>query len=408
MPRPKQFRTILILLGVFSLTAAAYVWWPRSADWTAAELATLQTLGLDNLPPLPPDPSNQYAGDSRAAALGQKLFFDTRFSVNGQVACGTCHLPQLGFQDGLPLGQGVGQTGRRTMPIAGTAYSPWLFWDGRKDSQWAQALGPLESAVEHGGSRTQYAHLIDTYYRDEYEAIFGPLPDLTGLPAAAGPVDDPTALAAWEAMSAADQEAVNQIFVNMGKAIAAYERTLPPQPTRFDAYVQAAVAGDTAVMRELFTADEAAGLRLFIGQANCIRCHNGPLLTDNDFHNTAVPQAPGLPEDLGRAAGAPQVVADEFNCLSPYSNAAPEQCAELRFILAEGEQLIRAFKPSSLRGVAQRPPYMHSGQIATLEDVLIHYNTAPAAPAGHSELEPLNLSPAELAQLLAFLQTLNE
>lgn len=408
MPHTKRLPLIIALLGLLGLSVVAYIWWPRTDAWTAAELSTLQTLGLDSLPPLPADPSNQFADDPRAAALGEKLFFDTRFSANGQVACGTCHRPDLGFQDGLPLGQGVGQTDRRTMPVVGTAYSPWLFWDGRKDSQWAQALGPLESAVEHGGSRTQYAHLMAAAYRAEYEAIFGPLPDLAGLPTTAGPINDPTARTAWETMSTAEQEAVTQIFVNMGKAIAAYERTLLPQPTRFDAYVQAAVAGDTAVMRELFTADEVAGLRLFIGAANCIRCHNGPLFTDNDFHNTAVPSVPGLPADVGRAAGAPQVLADEFNCLSAYSDAAPEQCAELRFILAKGEQLIRAFKPPNLRGVAHRPPYMHAGQIATLEEVLDHYNSAPAAPAGHSELEPLHLSPAELADLLAFLQTLNE
>ena len=60
------------------------------------------------------------------------------------------------------------------MTVVGAAYSPWLFWDGRKDSLWAQALGPLESPVEHGGTRTQYAHLIDRYYRSDYEALFGP------------------------------------------------------------------------------------------------------------------------------------------------------------------------------------------------------------------------------------------
>jgi cytochrome c peroxidase len=294
------------------------------------------------------------------------------------------------------------------MPIAGTAYSPWLFWDGRKDSQWAQALGPLESPVEHGGTRTQYAHLIAAHYRAEYKALFGPLPDLSSLPATAGPVVDPAALAAWEAMSPADREAVTQIYANMGKAIAAFERTILPAPTRFDAYVQAVLENDNRTMRAAFTADEVAGLRLFIGPANCTRCHNGPLLTDNDFHNTAVPALPNLPEDTGRAAGTAQVLADEFNCLSPYSDAAPEQCAELRFMLSEGEQLMRAFKPPSLRGVAARPPYMHAGQFATLEEVLAHYNNAPAAPAGHSELEPLNLSPIELGQLLAFLQTLNE
>ena len=88
------------------------------------------------------------------------------------------------FQDGTPLANGVGVTNRRTMTLIGTAYSPWLFWDGRKDSQWAQALGPMESPVEHGSNRTYYAHLIDQFYRAEYEAIFGTLPEVRHLPMA--------------------------------------------------------------------------------------------------------------------------------------------------------------------------------------------------------------------------------
>lgn len=408
MLRSKVTLILLAILIVMGIGAALYAFWPRADRWTEAETATLRTLWLDSLPPLPADPSNQFADDPAAAALGESLFFDVRFSSNGQVSCGECHLPQLGFQDGLPLAQGVGTANRRTMPIAGTAYSPWLFWDGRKDSQWAQALGPLENPVEHGGTRAQYAHLIAAHYLTEYEALFGPLPDLSGLPTAAGPVDEPSARAAWEALSPADQETITRIFVNVGKAIAAYERTLMPASTRFDDYVAAVLAGDTRAMNAAFTDDEAAGLRLFMGEANCIRCHNGPLLTDNDFHNTAVPAIPNLPEDTGRAAGAMQVLADEFNCLSAYSDAAPEQCAELRFMLSEGEQLLRAYKPPSLRGAAQRPPYMHAGQFATLEETLAHYNTAPAAPAGHSELEPLALTATELNQLLAFLRTLND
>ena len=397
-----------LVLAVIGVGAALLAFWPRTERWTEAEVATLRTLWLGSLPPLPADPSNQYADDPGAVALGEKLFFDARFSLNGQVSCGTCHLPELGFQDGRSLALGVGVTDRRTMPISGTAYSPWLFWDGRKDSQWSQALGPLENPVEHGGTRTQYAHLVADQYRAEYEVLFGPLPDLSHLPAAAGPVDDPTVRAAWEAMTPADQEAVNQIFVNVGKAIAAFERTILPTPTRFDTYVQAVLENDAQTMRTVLTEAEVAGLRLFIGPANCTQCHNGPLLTDNDFHNTAVPTVPNLPEDSGRTAGAAQVLTDEFNCLSPYSDAAPEQCAELRFMLSEGEHLLRAFKPPSLRDVAQRPPYMHAGQFATLEETLAHYNTAPDAPAGHSELEPLNLSVTELEQLLAFLQSLNE
>jgi cytochrome c peroxidase len=294
------------------------------------------------------------------------------------------------------------------MTLIGTAYSPWLFWDGRKDSQWAQALGPWESPVEHGGDRTQYAHLAAAYYRAEYEALFGALPDLTGFPDHAGPaVGDPAAVAAWATLAPEQQMTLSRIYANLGKAVAAYERRLLPGPTRFDAYVAAVTAGDDATAAATFTADEAAGLRLFIGEARCTDCHNGPLLTNNAFHNTGVPPVAGLPEDTGRLSGAQQVLADEFNCLGPFSDAAPEECGELRFLVADDHDLNRKFRPPSLRGVAQRAPYMHAGQFATLEDVLRHYNTAPSAPAGHSELQPLRFSEREMSELIAFLRTLS-
>lgn len=402
----------LVLAGVL-LTFAAGVLLGCSSQpdvWSEAEVEILRTLWIGSLPPLAPDPSNQYSDDAKAAAFGEKLFFDTRFSVNGEVACATCHDPQKNFQDGLPRAQGVGTTNRRAMPIAGTAYSPWLFWDGRKDSQWSQALGPLENPVEHGGTRTQYVKLIQTYYKDEYEALFGDLPDFSDtsrFPESAAPVSDEVAAANWEAMTPEDREAVTLVYVNMGKAIAAYERTILPGESRFDQYVQAILASDTAAAETILTADEIAGLKLFIGDANCTRCHNGPLLTDNDFHNTGIPAIENLPQDTGRALGAQQVLADEFNCLSPYSDAAPEDCDELKFMLAEGEVLIRAFKPPSLRDVAQRAPYMHAGQFTTLKGVLTHYNEAPPAPMGHTELEQLHLSDDQLDQIIAFLGTLS-
>jgi len=404
-------RILIGLAGVAVVVAiAAYLLWPRS-EWSQDEITPLRGLWIGSLPALPPDPSNKVADDERAVALGQQLFFDTRLSSNGKVACASCHLPEQDFQDGKPLGQGVGTTARRTMPIAGTAYSPWLFWDGRKDSQWAQALGPLESPVEHGGSRAQYAHVIDQRYRAAYEALFGPLPDLSDtarFPAAAGPVADSTARAAWERMAPADRDAISRVYANIGKAIAAYERKIVPGPSRFDQYVEALTTGDTAAMQATLTPDEVAGLRLFVGKAGCINCHNGPLFTNNDFHNTGVPVAPGLPEDTGRAKGVRQVLADEFNCLSRYSDAAPEECGELRFAKSDDHALERQFKPPSLRNVAERAPYMHAGQFATLREVLHHYNRAPAAPAGHSELKPLRLSETELAQLEVFLRSLSE
>jgi cytochrome c peroxidase len=402
---PKRYRSlVLIFSGILLFIAACSAVLPTR--WSEDELAVLKNLWIGSLPPLPADPSNQYADHPDAEAFGQQIFFDTRFSSNGKVACATCHLPDQLFQDGTPLASGVGTTNRRTMTILGTAYSPWLFWDGRKDSQWAQALGPLESPVEHGGNRTLYAHLIAEFYADEYTALFGPLPDISTLPRNAGPVADADAAAHWEAMSPEEQETVTRIYVNMGKSIAAYERHLNPGLSRFDQYVKA-VLNDDPSAGDILTPDEIAGLKLFIGEANCINCHSGPLFTNNDFHNTGVPAAKGLPNDVGRSLGAQQVLADEFNCLSVYSDATPDQCSELNFLVIDEHQQERQYKPPSLRNVAGRGPFMHAGQFATLEEVLNHYNTAPAAPAGHSELQPLNLTEKQIAQLIAFLKTLD-
>jgi cytochrome c peroxidase len=378
-----------------------------AARWTPDQRALLRSLTLASLGPLPADPSNRHADDGAAAALGHRLFFDTRLSGNGAVSCASCHMPRRDFQDGRALGEGVGTTARRTMPVAGTAYSPWQFWDGRADSQWAQALGPLESAVEHGGSRTQYARVVAAHYREAYEAVFGPLPALDGLPAAAGPVADTALAAAWRRIPATRQEDVSRVFANIGKAIAAYERRIQFAPSRFDRYVEAELAGGPHTPESAFTRDEEAGLRLFVGKARCVTCHNGALLTDNYFHNTGVPTpAVALPPDSGRAVGARQAVAGEFACTSRYSDA-PEGCEELRFTVTEGPELVRAYKTPSLRNVARRAPYMHAGQVATLSDVVAHYDRAPAAPAGHSELVPLRLSPAERRQIEAFLHTLS-
>jgi cytochrome c peroxidase len=280
-----------------------------------------------------------------------------------------------------------------------------MFWDGRKDSQWSQALGPWESPVEHGGSRAQYAHLVATNYRAEYEAIFGRLPDLARIPSHAGPVDDPAARAAWQRMRPAERDRVTAVFVNMGKAVAAYERRIAYGPSRFDRYA-AALRESGRAPEGILSDDEADGLRLFVGKARCTSCHSGPLLSDFAFHNTGVPQAAGLPADAGRTAGAAQVKGDEFNCRSRWSDA-PGSCAELEFLADTGTSLLRAFKTPSLRNVALRPPYMHAGQFRTLDDVLRHYDGAPAAPAGTSELQPLRLTATERRQLLAFLGALS-
>lgn len=376
--------------------------------WSSAEREILRSLSIESLGPVPADPSNRYADDARAASLGHELFFDPSLSGNGRISCGTCHVPARDFQDSKPLAEGIaGTTARRTMPVAGTAHSPWLFWDGRSDSQWSQALGPLESAVEHGGTRVQYAHVIAERYRARYEAVFGALPDLSGLPEQAGPVADSGWRRAWDRIPAERREAVSRVYANIGKAIAAYERRIGFAPSRFDRYLAVELSGGAHTPASAFSREEEAGLRLFIGKGSCINCHNGALLTDNHFHNTGVPTpAIALPADSGRATGVRQAVTGEFSCTSPYSDAVPDACEELRFAVTEGEELVRAFKTPSLRNVALHAPYMHAGQIGSIEDAIAHYDSAPPAPSGHSELRPLGLTMKERRQLAAFLRTL--
>ena len=390
---------ILILFATIATVTAS-----GRGGWTSAQLEELRSMSLAELDSLPRDPTNRVADDPRAADLGRRLFFDTRLSANGRVACSTCHQADRGFQDGIALANGVGTTARRTMPIAGMARSPFLFWDGRKDSLWAQALGPLESPVEHGGTRAQYAHVIAESYAPEYEELFGVLPDLSRVPRSASPVADREAASAWNALSTAQRDDVTRVFVNVGKAVAAYERRIEFAASRFDKYVAGLTSGQPG--QSILTDDEIAGLRLFIGRANCTQCHNGPLFTSNEFHNTGVPPRPELAIDHGRLAGATAVLSDEFNCRSRWSDARA-QCAELEFIVTGEHTLDRAYKVPSLRNVADRAPYMDAGQFATLADVLDHYNRAPAAATGHSELRPLRLKAVELRQLEAFLGTLS-
>lgn len=400
-------RLALLLSSAVAGALAALGSRAAAPHWSPEQRTMLQSLSLSSLGALPNDPSNRVADDARAAAFGERLFFDTRLSANGKVACATCHVPEKDFQDGTPLAHGVGTTARRTMPIAGTAHGAWFFWDGRADSQWAQALGPLESAAEHGGSRAQYAHVVEANYRREYEALFGPFPRLDGIPAHAGPVADTAWRTEWRRIAPARQEEISRVYANIGKSIAAYERRIELQPTRFDRYVDAELAGGAHTPESRLSGDEERGLRLFIGKANCVTCHNGARFTDDHFHNTGVPRAVGLPEDSGRAVGVRQAVAGEFNCTSKYSDAKHGDCDELRFATTEGAELVRAYKTPSLRGVAERAPYMHAGQIATLTDVIAHYDRASRAPAGHSELKPLRLSVDERRQLEAFLRTLS-
>ncbi|WP_095199844.1 cytochrome-c peroxidase [Mesorhizobium carmichaelinearum] len=377
-------------------------------DFSDAEKKTIASLALNTLPLLKPDTTNRFADVPAAAALGSTLFFDLGMSRDGTVSCSTCHKIDRQFQDDLPQAVGVGRTNRRTMPLAGVARDPWFFWDGRRDSLWAQALTPLENPLEQAGNRATYAHYIKARFGERYERIFGPLPDFSGVPLNASPLGNEAEKAAWNTMNDAQRDAINRVFANIGKAIAAFERSIEPSQSRFDRFALDLATGAEPKGDAVFTPEEIRGLKLFIGKANCVTCHNGPRFTDSSFHNTGVPPVADLPPDRGRIDAVAQVQADPFNCFGAYRDGDVVACGELRFMVKDAPQLIRAYKTPSLRGAATRPPYMHAGQFSSLDEVVAHYAKAAPSVEGVSEIHPLQLSDRERAALVAFLKTLAE
>jgi len=209
-------------------------------------------------------------------------------------------------------------------------------------------------------------------------------------------------------MSDQQRDAVNRVFSNIGKAIAAFERSIMPPQTRFDRFAVDLATGAEPKGGDAFSIQEMLGLKLFIGKANCVTCHNGPRFTDNSFHNTGVPPVVDLPLDRGRIDAVGQVEADPFNCLGAFRDGEASACGELRFMVKDAPQLIRAYKTPSLRGAATRPPYMHAGQFSSLDEVVAHYAKAAPSVEGVSEIHPLELSDRERAALVAFLKTLAE
>ncbi|MCC6779415.1 MAG: cytochrome-c peroxidase [Hyphomicrobiales bacterium] len=381
MQRFVRIAITAVLAGASTLALAQ-----SPSEWSPEERELLSTLTLSALSKLAPDPSNKYGDDPRAADLGHRLFFDRRLSSNGRVACATCHEPERDFTDGKPLSVGVGVTPRNAPTVIGAAYNSWFFWDGRKDSQWSQALASIENPLEHDMPRARIIAVIrdNPDLARDFVAIFGPLPSVD------------------------DRDGVNRAFANVGKAIAAYERRILPGRAKFDRYVDAVLAGRKPAPADELTLDERQGLHVFLSDqlGRCLRCHSGPLFTNQHFHNLGVAEPGGEGREEGRLVGVETVLADEFNCKGRYSDARPEQCDELTFARRNGPELRGAFKVPTLRNLPKTAPYLRVGNKARLEDAMWHYRNLPRARIGESELNDLPITGVEFDQLEAFLRTL--
>lgn len=371
----------------------------------------LSKMSPENLEP-PQDPTNRVAGNSRAEKLGQFLFYDERLSGEGRVSCATCHPPSNGFSDTTPFSETPnGTTGRHAPTLLNVGYAEWMFWDGRRDTLWNQAVVPLENPVEMAGSRLEVAHLIyrDDQLKEAYEEIFSPLPDLSDtdrFPEEGRPTSEETAHNEnWESMEEEDRERINRITINVLKCIAAFEMKLVSMNAPFDTFVAGMREGDSGKIEEI--SDEAIeGARLFAGRAKCTGCHSGPTLSDEAFHNVGFREGR---EDLGRKEGIKKWRNSEFHAASEYSDAPNGVQANRVKLLSSKEGGEGAIKTPPLRNVSKTAPYGHSGAFDSLMEVLEFYNELPHKPAvgvRDNELDELNFGEGELKAIVAFLESL--
>ncbi|MDP3277536.1 MAG: cytochrome c peroxidase [Deltaproteobacteria bacterium] len=341
---------------------------PRSMPLGEHELAEDQmdmVRAMARIPAPPPSLGNHYADDPRAAAMGERLFRDTALSSGG-VSCASCHDPARDFTDGRATGQGVRglRGGRNTPTVRFAGYTQWLFWDGRADSAWSQAIGPIENPIEMEGTRLQAAHVLYDRYRTEYEAVFGAMPALADnvrFPLQGKPGD-----AAFDGMAPADQIAIHRVYANLGKSLEAYERTLRFAPSAFDRFVM----GD----RTALTAAQQVGMHHFFS-TGCIQCHHGPMMTDDSFHNITIPtgRADGM-ADVGRYDAIAQVMGSLFNAGGMFSDDPVGARAHLDGLTAVPLQRGMIHTPG-LRGVARTGPWGHGGTFVRLEDLMKHYGS---------------------------------
>jgi cytochrome c peroxidase len=321
-------------------------------EWTL--INTLSPL-LD----LPLDTTNKYRDSPAASLLGQKLFFEPRLSgpiqtgtsQEGQlgaigekykIACRNCHMPEskwlfdIRSNNGgaIPNATALGSLWmtRNVSSIVNTVFyvhaksgAHWRENDGYSDSEWFDAQSEPEGPPVQNGSRLQLAHVIFEHYSQEYTAAFPDWPldpslsDYTRFPATGSPYTDTSN---WNSLSSGDKELVNRILVNYGKAIESYLRKLVSRNAPFDRYV----AGDSSAI----SLDAKKGLKLFIGKAGCIHCHNTPLFSDDDFHviglhidTTLSPHAD--PTEIGRATNQalicnPAIADGDFNVNGHFSD----------------------------------------------------------------------------------------
>jgi len=352
-------------------------------------LSDTEIAGIIRHGPWPPkqrtDASNRVSGKRSAAAFGELLFFEPRFSANGEVACSTCHDPQLGWADGKALAGGLERLDRNTQSLFNVSGNRWFGWDGRNDSLWAHGIGPLLDEREMGSTPEKIASTLrrDRALRQRYLDVFGVSPE------ARQPLD---------------------LVVDVAKAMAAFQETLTTGRTAFDVFRDALARNDFEAAQD-FPAPARRGAALFVGRGRCNLCHIGARFTNDEFDDAGVPYFTGPGRvDRGRFEGIKKLRASPFNQLGRYNDAPELASGWATAQVTQTHRTFGQFKVPSLRQLTRTAPYMHNGSLKTLRDVVDHYSNIDLERI-HSDavpvLAPLNLTERESEDLVAFLESLS-
>ena len=303
--------------------------WPKAF---VAEGVAFQELGLLSASPI----VTQMDAEKDVIELGKALFFDTRLSSSEKISCATCHQPELNWTDGKP--KSIGHEGAMNKRNSPTIQNSWfykkLFWDGRARDLQDQAFAPIRSESEMNSEMPDIMRKLRNIkgYQQLFQKAFG---------------DDD----------------INPF--RMTEAIATFEKTISSRKSRFDEFLEG--------NKKALTNSELSGLHLFRTKARCINCHNGPMFTDNSFHNSGF---------SGSDDGYYKVTHNDKD--------------------------MGKFKTPSLRDVALTGPWMHDGQFKDLEQIISRYSIAKF-PQGETDtlLRNIGLNTREQKDLLAFLKAIS-
>ena len=352
----KAVAVSLCLLAGTSLAAG-------DVQFTESEVRTILSHGPWPTP-IATDPTNRASGRRAAVELGERLFFDARLSINGNFSCGSCHVPERNWTDNRVRGVAAAEVDRNTPTLMNARLGHWYGWDGGADSLWAQSIRPILDRRELGATPRHVAELLrkDEELSCRYRRTFGAPPS---------PTDD------------------EEVLVNVGKILAAFQETFETPPTPFDRFRNALAKGER-VQAGLYSEAAQRGLKTFVGKGNCSSCHSGPNFTNGEFRNNGFSGDPGRPEGLKLAR------ASRFNLASAYNDHPQKAVRPVQ------EPEAGAFKVPTLRHLMLTAPYGHDGKRETLADVVRHYSEK-----GSAALPALKLSAAEQTDLVVFLESIS-